>query len=230
MADPLGAATARAELKAPATLQAPLFRSLLQGIDEDRRIVVLDLGAAQSRTIALFGRFRCRLEIVDLAAGLEALTALAETAAREQAVERLLPPPRAEPFDVVLCWDLMNYVDRSALAALMSGIARRCRPGALAHGLIVYLESRMPAQPGCYVPLEDCRLLNLAAAKTDRAAPRYSPEDLTTCMPDFSIERGRLLANGMQEFLFERRGSRPAQRPPGPRADRRARPQAPVSH
>lgn len=204
MLEPLGAATARAELDVPATLHAPLFRSCIENIDENRRIVVLDLGAAQTRTIALFGGYRCRMEIVDIADSVEALNAERETAALESLVERVLPKP-AEPLDLVLCWDLLNYFARPALSAVMAGIAKRTRRGALAHGLIVYLESRMPARPGCYVPLEDYRLVNLnRAARGDRAAPRYSPEDLKRCMPDFSIERGRLLANGMQEFLFRR--------------------------
>jgi hypothetical protein len=40
-------------------------------------------------------------------------------------------------------------------------------------------------------------------------APPYSPEDLAMCMPDYVAERGMLLRNGMQEFLFrfERRRS-----------------------
>jgi hypothetical protein len=36
----------------------------------------------------------------------------------------------------------------------------------------------------------------------ERPAPRYTPEDLARCMPRYSVERGRLLRNGMQEFLF----------------------------
>lgn len=205
MLEPLGAATARAELDVPATLHAPLFRSCIESIDESRRIVVLDLGAAQTRTIELFGGFRCRMEIVDIADSVEALNAEREPAALGSLVESLLPKAGGEPLDLVLCWDLLNYFARPALTAVMAGIAKRTRRGALAHGLIVYLESRMPARPGCYVPLEDYRLVNLnRGARGDRAAPRYSPEDLKRCMPDFSIERGRLLANGMQEFLFRR--------------------------
>ena len=207
MLEPLGAATARAELDAPATLPVPLFRSLVERIDAKRRIVVLDLGSAQTRTLELFGQFRCRMEIVDLAEAVESLNREREARSLDRAVEYWLPKYRAEPLDVVLCWDLLNYLERPALAAIMAGIAKRARPGALAHALIVYLESRMPMRPGTFVPLEDYRLANLANLAQPQAtcaAPRYSPEDLKRCMPDFTIERGRLLANGMQEFLFRR--------------------------
>jgi hypothetical protein len=204
MLEPLGAATARAEIDVPATLHVPLFRSLLERVNPKRRIVVLDLGTAQTRTLSLFSQFRCRIDIADIADEIPALAAQTKPAGLAAAVEALLPRPGPEPADIVLCWDLLNYLERPALAALMAGIAKRLRPGALAHGLIVYRESRMPQQPGRYVPLEDFRLLNLAARGPDRVAPRYSQEDLTRCMPDYVIERGRLLSNGMQEFLFRR--------------------------
>ena len=42
----------------------------------------------------------------------------------------------------------------------------------------------------------------LRAASEVIAAPRYSPEDLGKSMGRFIMDRARLLANGMQEFLF----------------------------
>ena len=53
-------------------LNAPLFHSLIQRLESGGRWIVLDLGAARSETIRTFGRFRCRLDICDLADGLEA--------------------------------------------------------------------------------------------------------------------------------------------------------------
>ena len=75
-------------------------------------------------------------------------------------------------------------------------------PGALAHGLVYYSTRQMPQRPGSFVPLDDQRLVNMAAPGPERPAPRYSPEDLARCMPRYTVERGRLLRNGMQEFLF----------------------------
>ena len=96
----------------------------------------------------------------------------------------------------------MNYLNRSALTALMAITAARCRPGAFVHALIVYSEPLMQQQPGQFAPVDDGHLQNLSAGKPARIAPRYSPDDLHTCMPNFTIERVRLLSNGMQEYLF----------------------------
>lgn len=184
-------------------LRAPLFHELVERIPEDSRRVVLDLGPARPETVALFSRFRCRMEIADLATSLANLNAA--SAAGEDlvaAAQAALPAARSEPVDVVLCWDLLNYLDRPALSALMETIALRCRPGALVHFLLAYAQPRMPARPGRFAPLADGRLLHEALTPEQRPAPRYSPEDLARCLPDFQVVRAMLLQNGMQEFLY----------------------------
>ncbi len=186
----------------PEALNAPLFHSLIQRLEGGGRWIVLDLGAARSDTIRTFGRFRCRLDIVDLADGLSALRDETDPRVLRQRVEALLPRRGLEATDVVLCWDLINYLSAPALTAVMESIAVRCKSGALAHGLVYYSMRTMPQQPGCFVPLDDNRLINKAASGPERPAPRYSPEDLARSMPRYTVERGRLLRNGMQEFLF----------------------------
>jgi len=127
---------------------APLFGTLLKGLESGGRCVVLDLGAARAQTITLVSRYRCRLEIADLSAGLEQLNAETEAGRMLQLVDALLPAPRDEPFDAVLCWDMLNYLERPALKALMARIAVRSRPGTNVHALIVYAGTHMPARAG----------------------------------------------------------------------------------
>src|SRR5512143_230605 len=186
----------------PEALNAPLFHSLIQRLEGGGRWVVLDLGAARSDTIRTFGRFRCRLDIVELADSLESLRAVTDQRLLRQRVEAVLPRRGTEGIDIVLCWDLINYLPQPALTAVMECIAGRCKAGALAHGLVYYSTRTMPERPGCFVPIDDQRLVNMAVPGPERPAPRYSPEDLARCMPRYTVERGRLLRNGMQEFLF----------------------------
>lgn len=185
----------------PEALNAPLFASLIERLHAGGRCVVLDLGAARTETLALFGQFRSRMEIADLADGIERFQVEAEPEELRDQAEKLLPRG-GPPADVVLCWDLLNYLPRPALAAVMSAVADRVRSGALVHALIVYSSRTMSARPGCFVPVDEQRLIDVAPQREQRDAPRYSPEDLAQCMPNYRVERGRLLRNGMQEFLF----------------------------
>lgn len=189
----------------PATVRAPLFQTLVTGLDDGRRHVVLDLGAASTAMLALLSRARCRVEIADFAhfGGIDMLNnaepglplvAAAESWVGEQAEH--------DPIDRILCWDLPNYLTLDALSGLMSAIAHRARPGAIAHALIFYADREMPDHPRRFIPTPDGELTDYEPLGTAVAAPRYSPEDLRNNMGPFQIDCGRLLRNGMQEYLF----------------------------
>lgn len=169
--------------------------------------MVLDLGPARMETVALFSQFRCRLEFADLGDGFEQLNAEADPLLLREIAEALLPRRRQEAADIVLCWDLLNYLQRPALKVLMARVAARSRPGTLVHALIAYSAPRMPAKPDRYAAMPDGRLLIQHTSGVDCAAPRYTPEDLRHCLPDYTIESAMLLKNGMQEFLL--RSTRP---------------------
>jgi hypothetical protein len=189
----------------PAALRAPLFQDLITGLADDRRHVVLDLGAASTAMLELLSRARCRVEIADLAwfGGIDMLNNAEPGPALIAAADSwFMPQPDNDPFDLVLCWDLPNYLSLDALSALMYAIARRARPGAIAHSLIFYADREMPDHPGRFIPTADGELMDYGTRGTTIAAPRYSPEDLQNHMIPFRIDSARLLRNGMQEYQF----------------------------
>lgn len=182
-------------------MNAPLFRRLLELQSAERRAVVLDLGPARTETVALFSQFRCRLEFADLGDSYEQLNAEGGSPPL-QLIESVLPRRRQEAADIVLCWDLLNYLQRPALKALMARVAARSRPDTLVHALIAYSTPRMPAKPDRYAATPDGQLLIRHTTGAECAAPRYTPEDLRHCLPDYKVESAILLKNGMQEFLL----------------------------
>ncbi len=203
MAVTLRRAKAPAPPGVPVAFHAPLFQELVTGLEPTKRHVVLDLGAASTSMLALLGRSRCRVEIADFLyyGAVDELNA-AETSAA--VASSLLPTPLpGNEFDLVLCWDLPNYLSLDALSALMTAIKRRSRPRALVHSLIFYAEREMSETPGHFVPAADGELVDRNTWRASVPAPRYSPEDLTNNMGGFMLDRARLLSNGMQEFVFQ---------------------------
>lgn len=193
----------------PEPIRAPLFSTAVAALDDDRRHVVLDLGRARAGTVALFGRFRCRLDVADLPAHLDDLPN-PEDEGGLQALEgwlgRLLPPARGEQVDLVLCWNLLNYLPAAAIEVLAQRLAERASPQARLHALIEYQATRMPARPVSFSPSGDQILGGDAPAdEATVQAPRYSPKALESHLPGFGSERTMLLGNGMQEFLYHRR-------------------------
>lgn len=201
----MGRATVKAPMEKPSALRAPLFKQLIDQLDDDARHVALDLGSVGTEMLSLLGRFRCCVEIAGLADddGLARLEAAADTAQRDAIAESLLPKRRPDdPADLVFCWDLLNYLKPDSISALMGAIATRLRPGAQVHVLIAYSDKNMPERPARWVPTEDGVLVDRAPSDVMIQAPRYSPEFLGRIMSGFAIRHARLLANGMQEFVF----------------------------
>lgn len=201
-------ASSAADVAGPrvAHFKAPLLSRILEQGDPDRREVVLDLaGASEALLERLSETRRCRIEVADLV-GSGGVRALNDMAAMEDpdpsVIHRLLPEPGAEPLNLVLCWDLPNYLTRDALQSLFDVIALRAAPGCRLHMLIAYSRRDMPAAPARYVPAADGQLSQICANAITSAAPRYSPEDLAIVVGRFRYERGVLLANGMQEFVY----------------------------
>jgi hypothetical protein len=184
------------------SLSAPLFHSLVDRLGDGGRFVLLDLASARPATVRLLSQFRCRYEVAELADAIDALNAEQDPRRLRSLAEAALPARRQESTDIVLCWDLLNYLNRPALTAVMECIAARGRPGTLVHAFVYYAARQMPERPSSFLPLDENRLEIVPQNVPLRAAPRYSPEDLATCMPRYSVDRARLLRNGMQEFLF----------------------------
>lgn len=201
----MGRATARAPMDKPAALNAPLFQQLIEQLDARGRSVILDLGAASTPMLAVFGRSRCLVEIADMGCddAIDRLNVEARPDERVTLAESLLPKHKAgADVDFVFCWDILNYLMPDAITALLRVIVARGRPGTRAHALIAYSDKTMPNRPGRFVPTEDLKLINRATPAPEIAAPRYSPENLRRIMRGLEIEHVRLLANGMQEFQF----------------------------
>jgi hypothetical protein len=195
----------RSAAGSPSTLHAPLFQELIGKLDETKRYVILDLGAASTAMLALLGQYRCRVEIADFAyfGGIGTLNSAEPGLALSDAAETCLPKQSpGDPVELVFCWDLPNYLTLDALSGMMHVIARRARPGAIAHALIYYSDPDMPQHPGRYLPATGGGLVDRRDQGEAIRAPRYSPEHLTKYMGGFQIDRARLLSNGMQEFLF----------------------------
>lgn len=203
-------AAEQTESAAPGILKAPLFGALAQRMLADGRWVIQDLGPAQAATVDFCNRFRCRMEIADLPMELAALNEETDPARLAALAERALPEPIQDQVNVVLCWDLLNYLQRPALTAIMERVAARARPGCLVHALIVYSATHMPVRPGRYYPWHDQtaesglddQLVYVPVTSEQCEAPRYTPDDLAHCLRGFRVERAVLLNNGMQEFLF----------------------------
>lgn len=207
-ADPSADAPARAapDATAPEVHASPALGELFGHLHPDERLHVVDLGPAVGANISFLSeRFSCSVEVVDLVRSLgPVVTGDADTAMR-----RALPV-EGEPADLVLAWDVFNYLDRDLFRAAGRLLAARCRPGATLFAMIV-TRPEMGREPGRYL-LHDAAgeaggvALEYRGEPGRRACPRYRPAEVQQMFPGFSVDRSLLLRHGIQEYLLLREG------------------------
>lgn len=192
-------------------------------IDPEERLHVLDLGPAVGANVDFLSRrFVCKLEVGDLYRSLVAdprrfndPDAEAATALMHDALA-----PAGEPYDLVLAWDLLNYLTRPQIRALATLLAASCRPGARLFAMVV-TRGEMPPAPLVYLLGEDGELVYRDLPGQVRPAPRYRPAEIDQLTPGFTVDRSFLLRHGIQEFLLLRSDQAPprgwSSRPPAPR-------------
>lgn len=171
------------------------------GLEAHRRWHVLDLGAALQANIEFLTGLRAVVHVADLARDLPAAGGPDPAAA---VGPRLLEALRVEPptrFDLVLAWDLVNYLPPPALAALAATLSERTRRDSLLLAL-VWNRPEMPGLPMRFRILDRGRLSYEGATRSLLPAPRYREHDLERLLEGFRVERTFLLRSGLQEYLL----------------------------
>lgn len=166
---------------------------------------VLDLGPAVGGNVAYLAGLSCRVHIADLHQSLfptgEARPAMTGEAFRSLLARDL---PSAEGFDVVLAWDLLDYLEESRIRILSRHLARLVPAGSLLL-LLVSTRREIPDRPNRFEILDSDHLAYDLDAGLLRPGPRYKEPVLHRCLPEFEVESTFLLRNGIQEYLFARR-------------------------
>lgn len=199
----------------PSTQASQLLPALFRNVDEEQRLCVLHLGPARQDTLDFFSTRRCRLHIVDLFAELP-LPAEEDTSHGLIAhLRELLQFPAATVFDICLFWDLFNYLDATALRALLEILGPRLSASTVAHGFSVH-NPRTPEQ-GMLYGINRSDVISMSSRPA--AVPGYSPHSqnrLLELLQCFQMERTVLLADKRLEMLLRARApqeSAPQTRP-----------------
>ena len=186
---------------------SPSVGILSQRFPRPGKCQVLDLGAPARSTVAFFSESACKFYLEDLYRFFIAPRKDREDDGDEDkdvaaAIAAALSYDDAARFDLILGWDLFNYMERSAIELLMARIARSCRSGTLLF-LTVSTDAMISSTPARITMTSGGRL-HYRSTIDDRsiANPRLSPASLESMMPGFRLLHSFLLGDEMQEFLF----------------------------
>jgi hypothetical protein len=201
MKTPASAAVGRTVIQ-PSKLLPSLFRSL----NVDRRLNILDVGAALPETVEFFSRFKCRIHFIDLFSEpvVRELQQVSDARELQHQFEKLLRPLDLGRLDICLLWDLLCYLDDPALRAFNSALRPYMYNGTRAHGfgvhhLAIRLENK---QYG--IMEEDALSVRLRQAEQLATHP-HSQVEMHEMLSCFDFERGLMLPDGKLELLLRAR-------------------------
>ena len=167
-----------------------------------RKYHILDLGPALGANVDFFAQFSCKVYIEDFYRTLTSFDYLSEDKLSYQAVfEYLLPYQKNTRFDIILGWDLFNYLERDELQSLILHLGHFCHKGTLLFALIS-TSKYVPEKPTTFQIVNHDRLLYQTNTTVLRQCPRYQQTDLNQLIPNFRVCNAFLLRNGFKEYLF----------------------------
>lgn len=186
-------------------LKSPLLFGVLQTLDLESRVDILDLAPANADLLGFFSQYHSKLYLPGCR---DTLLTLRQTEDNTdpsftRAFKQCLPLPDGEnrALDLLLLWDLPNYLDKPVLSALITYLLQHVSQRTVLHTYI-HTRQTMPSHPGDYrLTLENNVMVDLPAPWT-AASPMYYQELLHKVFTPFRVERGMLLANGLQEYVL----------------------------
>jgi hypothetical protein len=194
-----------AEQETRYAMNSPLLFGVLQALDPESRAEVLDLAPANAELLDYFAAYRCKLHLPGCR------DALLKHRIAEDATEYSLSAvfnslvPFADDdnnsLDLILLWDLPNYLDKRILSAFVDYLMPRLDHASVLHTYI-HTRQNMPEYPGEFrLTQNDSIMVDMPAAWSAHS-PMYYQELLHKVFAPFRVIRGMLLANGLQEYIL----------------------------
>ncbi len=177
------------------------LNTLLDVLVEGRKYAILDLGQATGVNVDFWSRFPCRIYIEDFYHNYHALSGEDPEHPRVARLPELLAYSPDTTFDVILAWDVLNYLELEDIDALIRHLRPRCQPGTFLFALISS-QPEIPEEPNLFKIIDRDRMISQLRTSRSRPSPRYHPKDLARILAPFEVSSSFLLRNGIQEFVF----------------------------
>ena len=205
-----------------------LFADCVSGYTEGKHHI-LDLGPAAGGTVSFFSQFRCRLtcwyvsaqlhdsgvsipesvpESIQESSNVDSIDADAGDSGSSDSdqmdrLTALFTIPLKEPLDLLLSWELFNYIDLGSLKQLVPILADMVKVGGVIHGISA-AGVRGAMFPPAYSVLSATSFLRMQERDAHRSPGELYQHQLQRIFKPFRLNRTILLRNGLHEYVLVR--------------------------
>ena len=181
------------------------LRSLDERLAPGAALQVLDLGQASGANIEFYSKFARNMFVEDLYWTITQERADGPVKAKKLA-ERITSIPNGTKVDLICCWDVFNYLSAGEIAEVSEFLSQYCHAETMLLALM-HTKPEMPVKPLTFKIRAGCAVAWEEVSPERRPAPCYTKRFLERSLPHFSRQRSLLLRSGLEEQLYQGRGS-----------------------
>ena len=179
------------------------LHKFLSGLQANEGPLLIDLGPVVGSNVAFFGeQLGCRLRVEDVAKDIDQHV-------KENKLDRL-PEFFATRFkeapgtvDGILCWDVLDYLDRQAAQALASALSALLRPEGSLLGFFSTADQREPVYTK-YVVVDDATLRYRTYPAPRPRQRNLLNGDIIKLFKDLRVSDSFLMKSKVREMLFRK--------------------------
>jgi hypothetical protein len=196
-------------LQRPSTVaDAPVFatkalRKFLTCLTSRESPVLLDLGPVVGSNVSFFGeQLGCKIFVEDIYADIDRHAREGKLEALPEFLKKRFPQDGGT-VDGILCWDLIDYMDKAAAKDLANELTRLLRPD----GALLGFFGTAAVRDTCYTKYVIVDEVNLRHRSYAAARGRQTilvNRDIIRLFPDLLVSDSFLLHNNLREILFRK--------------------------
>lgn len=178
---------------------SPLLSDITMALSRIEYPIILDLGSGSSHSLEFYSRFDAKVLVEDLRNDICA--AGADNHALTSAIDRIAQHGPQGACEVVMMWDLLNYLPARHRTLLGQCASQLTLPGSLMH-VSVWTTALMPELPLHFELLREDEILYRVEEPPTRVSPLITKPDLAKLFPEFKRLRSFLSRTGIEEQLL----------------------------
>ena len=176
------------------------LRSIEERLVSDKNLQVFDLGRASGPNIEFYSKFARNIYVEDLL-----WTVVQERSSQpvkaKRLFERLSSVPDHARFDLICCWDILNYLSPAEMLEVSQFLKHFSHEKTVLF-MLTYMRPNMPDTPSVYKIQAGSCIIYETNSDITIPAPGYSKRQLDQMLPGFKRTRSVLLRSGMEEQLY----------------------------
>jgi hypothetical protein len=189
--------------EADKTLSTKAFGKFLGALANRDAPVLLDLGPIVGDNVNFLGdRLGCKISVEDLYANIE--THLRGGRAGELAEYFKTRFPQADAsYDGILCWDVLDYLDKASAQIVAQQVTRLLKPGGAVLGFFSTVQMPAPEYTR-YQVVNDTTLRHRTYPASRGRQQVFVNRDITRMFEGLTVSESFLLLTKMREMVFRK--------------------------